>query len=268
MNVTRINTDRIFYFESAENTSETKIHAHFHDMPEIYYLTEGRCNYFIDNKSYQLRAGDIVFIPQGVIHNTNYISKTHSRLLINCSEKLIPTSVRGFMSNEIHVYKCGSAREDIDAIFKRIKQEYNISDGFSDEALNSCLAYLLVRIARLSEKSTDQESGAEKSCSEKAVEYVRENYTNKVTLTDAAKFCSVSSEHLSRCFKKQTGVGFNEYLCLFRLNKAEAMLINQPGVSVADIAYRCGFNDSNYFSNLFKKVYGMSPTEKKRRISK
>ena len=268
MNITKIDTDKMLYFESVENTYETKVNVHFHGMFEIYYLTEGSCNYFIGNKSYKLHAGDIALIPQGVIHKTNYISRIHSRLLINCSENLIPRSVFEAVNSGTHVFKSGSARADIDAIFNIIKREYTVRDRFSDEALLSCLTYLFIRIVRLSERYTDEIANGQKNCSERAVSYIQENYMNKVTLTDAAIFCSVSNEHLSRSFKKQTGVGFNEYLCLFRLNQAEAMLINQPGISISDIAYRCGFNDSNYFSSLFKKVYGISPTDKKRQISK
>ena len=74
-----------------------------------------------------------------------------------------------------------------------------------------------------------------------------------------ARMRSVSPEHLSRTFKRETGFGFNEYLTLVRLQHAELMLRDRSAKSISDIAYSCGFNDSNYFSDRFKKAYGIPP---------
>ena len=99
----------------------------------------------------------------------------------------------------------------------------------------------------------------EKGPVNRAVEYIKENYSADIKLSELSSLLSVSAEHLSRAFKKETGFGFNEYLTLTRLKKAEYMLRNEPGRSVGEIAYACGFNDSNYFSFKFKKLYGVSP---------
>ena len=75
-----------------------------------------------------------------------------------------------------------------------------------------------------------------------------------------AKKLSVSEEHLSRLFKKETTFGFSEYVTLIRLQKAEHMLKNEPSRAITDVAYACGFNYSNYFSYKFKKAYGVAPS--------
>ena len=266
MTLSSARTDKIFYFESVEKTSEAKVNVHYHDWFEIYYLVSGVCHFFVDNRSYKLLPGDIVFIPQGVIHKTNYSSPTHSRMVINCPSELIPPSVTDYVMSQTHIFRNRKMTAEIDRIFKVIKQEYSADDAFSADALRSCLSYLFISTARLAEECDD--IGSEATCVENAITFIQNNYMNKISLSDTAKYCSVSNEHLSRTFKKQTGVGYNEYLLVFRLTKAEQMLINQPGLSVSDIAYRCGFNDSNYFSILFKKNYGVSPSEKKKKSKK
>ena len=254
--------NKIYYFESVEKTSESKVNAHYHEWFEVYFLTYGKCNYFIDNKSYKLNAGDIVLIPDGMIHKTNYSTPTHSRMLINCSGEYVPSSIYEAVKKGAYVFRSTSDTKEIEEIFRQIKNEYAQEDEFSNDALLTYLAYLFISIFR---RCLPKEDGIhEVTCAEMAVNYIKENYMSKVTLIDTARYCSVSSEHLSRTFKKHTGVGFSEYLNIFRLNKAEDMLINQPGLSVSDIAFRCGFNDSNYFSNVFKKAYGMTPSEKKK----
>ena len=84
-----------------------------------------------------------------------------------------------------------------------------------------------------------------------------------MTLSETAAYCYISKEHLSRIFKKETGFGFNEYLTVYRLKKAESLLRDQPKGKISEIAYLCGFNDSNYFSKVYKKTFGISPTEMK-----
>ena len=68
----------------------------------------------------------------------------------------------------------------------------------------------------------------------------------------------------SRKFKKETGFGFNEYLNIYRLKKADIWLRNDPKAKISEIAINCGFNDSNYFSKVYKKVYKISPKDAKK----
>ena len=61
-------------------------------------------------------------------------------------------------------------------------------------------------------------------------------------------------------FLAYRNVGFNEYLTDCRLRHAEYMIKNEPGRTIGEIAYACGFNDSNYFSYKFRERYGVPPT--------
>ena len=85
-----------------------------------------------------------------------------------------------------------------------------------------------------------------------------------LTQQAVAERCFVSREHLSRIFKKETGFGFNEYLNLYRLKKANAILTKNPKSRVSRVSARCGFNDSNYFSKQYKKIYGVAPSGSRR----
>jgi YesN/AraC family two-component response regulator len=91
------------------------------------------------------------------------------------------------------------------------------------------------------------------------VKYINQNYMSDIKLSTVAKMKSVSQEHISRTFKSCTGFGFNEYVTLLRLRKAEEMIKTEPDKTISEIAYECGFNDGNYFSYKFKKMYGVSP---------
>ncbi len=235
---------------------------HYHSTFEVYYLKEGHCNYFIDNKSYEVRAGDVILIPDGVIHKTIYGKEVHTRWLINVTVDMLPGGVIPLIPSMIYLYRNPDIIPELERIYEKIGEEYRSSRSFKQEMLVCLVHELFYLFARNLENKARIETG--NIFVEQTVKYIQENYMNDITLSAMAQMRSVSPEHLSRTFRKETGFGFSEYLTLVRLQKAEYMLKNEPGKSVSDVAYACGFNDSNYFSDRFKRAYGISPSAVKR----
>ncbi len=247
-----------FYFSSDAGSSKNSVNRHYHGVYEIYYMKSGSCNYFIDDSLYEVQAGDVILIPDGIIHKTNYSGPSHTRLLINCSEKYIPESILPHVRNLARLYRNKRISTEVERIFAKIEEEYTRADGFSLDALKCYTGELFFLFLR--GEGPTSESSKRKSFAERAAKYVRENYCSQIGLAETAKELSVSPEHLSRSFKRETGFGFCEYLLLLRLQKAEYILKNEPGRSISEVAYACGFNDSNYFSDKFKKAYGIPPS--------
>lgn len=244
-----------FYFdhEVCPDDSAFRNPVHYHDLYELYFITEGTCDYFIDNRSYHLVPGDLVLIPEGIIHNTEYHSTGHSRMLINCARRYIPAAAepKGYF------YRNPETAETIHRIFREIGEEYRRPDRLSMDVIECQMKLLFFLLARHAEASTPAEAGNETVT--RAVAYLRRHFTADVSLAETAAATAVSPEHLSRLFKKETGMGFREYLNLLRLQKAEQLLKQSRRATVAQIAAECGFADSNYFSVKFKKMYGISP---------
>ena len=260
------NSNEIFYFNSDIKRLGDGCCRHYHNLFEIYYMKEGSCSYFIDNKVYEIQSGDIVLIPDGVIHKTNYGTTPHTRLLINCSANYIPTSVSSYIPKLIYLYRNENAIAEIDSLFEKIESEYNSPDEFTEEAVKCYIYSLFFIMARNTNKFINKSSSS--MLIEDCVKYIKKNFMHPLNLSDAAKLYSVSPEHLSRLFKRETGFGFNEFITLVRLQRAEAMLKNENGKTISEIAYACGFNDSNYFSDKFKKAYGTVPSEVKKKYIK
>lgn len=251
-----------FYYSGDADKTKNSVTEHYHGIYEIYYLKSGRCNYFIDDTLYEVHAGDIVFIPNGVIHNTNY-SEPHTRRLINCSADYIPPSLVSKVDSLPRLYRNKRISIEADRIFSRIEEEYTRADGFSKDALKCYTGELFFLFLRSEDSPSD--TAERRSIAQRAAKYARENYCSQIGLSDTAARLGVTAEHLSRSFKKEIGFGFSEYLLMLRLQKAEYMLKNEPGRSISEIAFACGFNDSNYFSDKFKRAYGIPPSYLKRK---
>ena len=259
MNAFSVDGSREYYFNKMENEKGSVATEHYHRAVELYYMKEGKCSYFIEDRSYDVVAGDIIFIPAGTIHKTNYNSRTHSRHLINFAEDFVSPEILAAASGVGFLYSNMALASRIEAIFSLIEEEYYKRDGLSVHALKTHTEQLLLLMIRNENEKKRESSG--NPIVEKAVRYIRENYMNDVRLSAVARLMNVSAEHLSRLFKKETGFGFNEYLTLYRLQRAEYILKMEPKRSIGEVAYLCGFNDSNYFSYKFKQRYGVSPTK-------
>ncbi len=248
-----------YYYSKVVDIVDHESTHHYHHAFEIYYMKSGECNYFIGNRSYKVLPGDVILIPSSVIHRTNYDGIPHTRLLINCSSEYIPASVKERINSIGNLYCNHKITRQLDEIFTKIEKEYENPDVLSSDVLKCYTAEIFFLILR--NENEHEPEAEESSLVTQALKYIQKNYMNEVKLSTVAKSASVSAEHLSRVFKKETGFGFNEYLTIIRLQKADFMLRIDPGRTVGEVAYACGFNDGNYFSYKFKEAYGVSPTK-------
>ena len=260
MSFIKFDPDDSFYFHHgmSKRVSETGTSwPHYHSLAELYFLEDGSCTYIIDDKVYNVQSGDIVFIPAGAIHHTKYDNIKHSRMLINCSSAFIPDSFMSILSAGKYLFRNPFVTDEIKYILSKIENEYNHTDIVSDEIVNcytKSLFYLLLRNA-----DSFVDSSNTNRIIEPAVAYIKENFSSDISLSSMAKMFSVSPEHFSRMFKKETGLGFSKYLNSLRLQYAEQLLKASDNRNITEIAEICGFEDSNYFSKKFKEVYGTSP---------
>ncbi len=94
---------------------------------------------------------------------------------------------------------------------------------------------------------------------ENAKRYIEAHYRSAVNYRDVAKEVCISPSHFLYLFKRETGMTFGDYLTMVRIDKAKELLLSTP-LNVTEIAFEVGFNNSNYFSSLFKKTVGVAAT--------
>ena len=89
--------------------------------------------------------------------------------------------------------------------------------------------------------------------------YIAGQYLNNIGLSDLAQLLQVNSNYLGALLRRNCGKTFRQKLTEKRLAEAEIYLKLHPHCSISQIAQSCGFSDSNYFSTLFRRRYGVSP---------
>ena len=244
--------------------------AHYHPYYEIYYLVSGTRKFFIDNTIYTVKKGDLIIIPTGAIHRVTYISNdTHERIVICFSDKFIEDFTPHLDPDAFNKCICNSQisiphnrREYIENLLEKIEHENSGIDKYSSLMLKIHFEELLLFIMRYQENADSPEKNIEieDEIISNAARYIFNNYASAITLNDMAERFNMSPSYFSRKFKHCTGIGFKEYLNTIRIREAASLLLSSD-LSISEIAEKCGYEDSNYFGDCFKKIKGISPRE-------
>ena len=103
-------------------------------------------------------------------------------------------------------------------------------------------------------------TGAKPTVSELVMQYISENYTERITVKDICEATGYSKSTVLSQFKRDYLITVNSYLNNMRLERAKKMLENNS-ISINEIALACGFSDQSYFSKVFSGKYGITPTD-------
>lgn len=100
----------------------------------------------------------------------------------------------------------------------------------------------------------------EETSIEKAINYMHQNFENKITVKKLANVCNMSESYFIKCFKEETGKSPIEYLINIRLNKARKLL-RDSNLSITEISLKCGFYSNSHFSSCFLRKNKITPSK-------
>lgn len=246
--------------------------AHSHNYHEIYYLLTGQRKLVMNQTIYELNRGDLAIIPRNTIHRTSFLSDNmHERITVSFENDMLePLFMTPHLDRErlkalmiptvIHIPE--ARRDYAEDLLFRIFYESGQIDDFSNGLMHAYLLEFLLFVFRLKEAALlpPQDIHIANESIQSAISYIYMHYTENLTLEDLARRFNMNSSYFSKKFKLVTGFGFKEYLTSVRMQKAVEFLLNTD-YNITDIALRCGFNDSNYFGDAFRKLKGVSPSK-------
>lgn len=160
----------------------------------------------------------------------------------------------------LEAYFCVSAfLEDLQLPRNEIVTPNISSDNFqSVEGIEEYLTRIIIKALELREKAA---SNRYRDVVEEVMRYIEKNYSDEeLSLNTLASHVNFSPNHLSAIFSQQTGQTFIKYLTDIRMNKAKELL-RCTGKKSSIVSAEVGYKDPHYFSYLFKKTQGMTPTQ-------
>lgn len=222
---------------------------------DLTYIYKGKGTYLINDVPYDVKQGDLVYIPSGSIREAY-------------TDSCNPICCYAFNFN------CKTIEdENIILPFKSISKigiDYNLIDMYQQfnglwvekdegyllkgKAIFMLILHRLIYLKRLVDGSSTYDLRIEK-----VKKYILENYNEKLYLKDLAKIAELNPVYFGTYFKKVVGCSVNDYINTIRVNKAKDLL-STGGYNVGEAGRYTGFDDIYYFSKIFKKITGLSPS--------
>lgn len=277
-------------YVAKKHRDDKNVCYHRHEAFQINYITRGNLCHEVNHSGYQLGKGSIFIIPPYVPHAMYAVDDEgyecvelefvpdfvfdSSTLETHTNETLLDFAfVEPFFVAEQDVRPklllSGSKQQTIEHFINNIIREYEERpEGFL-LAIKANLLNLLLALRRYFEEeiSKDAESIYRQYREEikKTIEYIDRHYTEELTVENMTRISCLSRSHFSYLFKSITGRTLVEYVTDIRMAKVVEML-ETTEMSVTEICYQTGFHNINYFNKVFKKIYGISPSQYRKNI--
>lgn len=237
---------RILYV--GEHPRIYNVHMHKHDHWEVVYCTAGQGTFrFEKQPPLTYSAGETVAIPPGIPH-ANSSTEGFSNIHIILESPSLPYQ---------EAFRVSDENDSLANAFAQVRL-YHMSDRKRHELVLTALGDLIVSylvVFRSNVEFSDPVARIRAS--------IQENFDRPDYQLDAfLRSLPFHYDYLRKLFKKEVGMSPLEYLTSLRMKNAERMLtLWADGYTISEIAEMCGFDNALYFSRVFKKHYGCSPSQ-------
>lgn len=253
---------RLLYVTRAQYGSDWDSEPHIHACAELFFVTGGRGSIQVQQDMIPLAAGDLVTVDPGVPHTER-------------SQPVSPLQyvVLGVDGLEMHapppgyVLLRGLAQQgQVTACLELLLQE--AAGGLSGSAAlcQSLLRVLLILMTRQHQSMLYPVAAEQESSRECALvrRYIDSHFKENLTLDQLAAAAHLNKYYLSHAFQREYNISPMRYLLRRRIQESR-FLLARTDHTLSHIARVLGFSSASYFSQCFRRVEGMSPTEYRRR---
>lgn len=236
------------------------MHSH-KDLVEILLVYEGAGIYIINQKRYTAKKGDLILYNSNVVHDEFGGSGNHlCTYCLAVSNVKLAHLEKNKIIDDIYspIVSCKESFWDILHLFQII--ENNGQSKYAAEITVPLAAALIAKIKTIIDEHAVLHQNTHSPLTQKIIQYIDQHYTETLRLRDIAAYAGVNEYYLSHFFKNDVGFSPMQYVILRRIGEAQNLLINTD-MSITRIAVSVGYNNSNYFQNVFRKTFGITPGE-------
>lgn len=248
-----------------------------HDHLEVAFILSGEGRYRFEDGIIPVQEGDLLVINPGVKHQALF-----------CPEAELPATEFFVAALDVHIagqpenslpvpggghvlHTAGELRQKLFRICASMEAENAECRQGRYFMMKAYLMQMILLVVREQcapvqrPKGRSFESGSRKYIVEQILNYIEDHYSEKISLDQIAENMYLSPFYISKIFKSETGDAPIRHLINIRLEKAREMLENGWDGSIQEAAAAVGYDDAYHFSKLFKKKYGISPSQARRK---
>lgn len=230
------------------------------DQYVLIYCVDGSGFFKLKGTEHQVEKNQFFILPAGVPHEYGaqkggawtiyWVHFQGAHAAIYAQGMQAPQSINVALNSRIR---------DRIAIFEEILSTLQLGNGIEElRYASSLLHHFLASMRYLVQYRKGQKE--QPGIVDAAIHYMQENIESRITLKDILDYVGYSQSHFSSLFKKQTGQSPLAYFNLLKIEHAR-QLLKETDLKINQICYKIGIEDAFYFSRLFSKTIGMSPTQ-------
>lgn len=226
------------------------------DFYSIHTVVEGKGVYCVGEKQYSLQAGDTFMIyPNTLVNYWADAEEPWEYLWIGISGLYVKNILEYTDFTKESPCIVGNdavhLKENLLAIYK--------AQGSDFASEMSMIGHTYLYLSKLTTKKTSKQGEQSQRYAQKAKEFVELNYSSGISPQDVADKLSLSRSHLHRLFSQRFGISVGKYINTLQMKRA-SLLLSTTTLSIGEISNSVGFENQLYFSNVFKKHFGTSPS--------
>lgn len=215
------------------------------------YILEGTAHYEFADFSFDVSAGDLMFLSSGSVYSIDVASAEYRFIFANFD---FGTD----MNIKSTVFRMSNTK-GIESMFRRMLEKWRLRKPAAKEECMSILYAVYAEIIRLDGQAYIPSQRIKQL--DRAVQFISENFAREdLTTEEIARTADMSESHFRRLFKSAYHISPVKYVTLMRVNRAKER-IRYGSDSFSQIALETGFANVYYFSRIFKKEVGCTPSE-------
>ncbi len=272
--IEELNPTFLFTWKGTRSRDEENYHSH--DFPELAYVLGGVGQYRIDDVIYDVKEGDLIAINPGMKHQALRVSPDNATTeffvgFTDVKFARLPANVLPLPEGGPIISVKGETKQKLSRICASMEAENSISWEGRYYMQKTYLMQLLLLLLKEQLQPVELKTGyafesvSKKHVVEQLIHYFGEHYAEKISLDQIAENMYLSPFYISRIFKSETGNTPINYLIKIRMERAMELLENGWEGSIQEVATQVGYEDVYHFSKLFKKHFGMSPSQVKKK---
>lgn len=241
---------------------------HWHSEIEMLFVEEGTIKTQIEQESYELNAGDILFVNSKELHAVFVTGVPCSYHAFVFGEHFCRFSKEHFFTKDFVIPLFdGSAllprsipktNSDYAFVLDRFKALAKYTENITENRIS--ILFHILELLSLLNKHYVVSLQRDTTEIHKCIDYLEEHYAKPIQLKDVASLVHMTPSYFCTYFKKITGYSPFEQLNLIRINHA-TFLLREKNKKITTIASECGFNSISFFNRKFHEIMGMSPRQ-------
>lgn len=261
---------RLLYAGALKKRPGWKEKPHLHDFCEIIFVVDGRGYITTNNEHREVKRGDIVIYNPDVLHAEESSETEPLEIRFMALERLEITDLpkNHLLPPEYDfIYSAGNYADIFTSEFEKMIAEFERLDTFYVEIAESIARTMIMYLFRIINHREDASSLFRSNKNiDLAMEYIKANYRNELSLEDIAANCYLNKYYLSHLFTRVQGMSIGKYIQSLRINEAKRRL-RETNDSVAIIAKSIGYNDTGHFCRTFKKETSITPLQFRKNLT-